>query len=75
MTTKIEWTNPELLANADTWSAYQTIMVILAERGETPSADAIKAQARAARSWALSQPDHVCDRWAPAYARVIGALS
>lgn len=68
------WTNPELLADADTWSAYQTVMAILAGRGQTPSGAAIVAEAELARSWALAQPNHVADRWGTAYARLIKAV-
>ena len=74
MTNAITWTNPELLADADTWAAKDTVMAILADRGQTPTAEAIIHEAQIAKSWALTQPSYVADRWATAYARLIKAV-
>lgn len=73
-TTDIKWTKPELLADADTWAAYGTVMAILADRVRVPTSELIIAEAEEARAWALTQPSHVADRWGAAYARLASAL-
>ena len=50
MTKTLEWSNPELLANANAWAAYQTVMAILAETGASVTAESIRAQAAQGRA-------------------------
>lgn len=74
MTNQLTWTRPELLADADTWAAHNTVMAIIADLGVTPTAERIRHECDAARAWALTQPAYIADRWATAYARVANAL-
>lgn len=75
-TNSIQWARPELLQDADTWAAYQTATALWSEKCRTPRADGIEHECRAAIAWLDSgaAPNHVVDRWRPAYNRVIAAL-
>lgn len=75
MKTNLKWANPELL-QGDTYAAMQNAMVLLSERTREPINAHLAYECRQAIAWLDSgaAPDHVVERWRPAYARVITAL-
>lgn len=75
MKTNLKWAQPELL-QGDTYAAMQCALVLVSERTHEPSNAHLAHQCREAISWLDSgaAPDHVIERWRPAYARVIKAL-
>lgn len=74
-TTKLTWARPELL-QGDTYAAMQTALVLVSERTREPSNAHLEHQCREAIKWLDSgaAPNHVVERWRPAYAMVITAL-
>lgn len=67
-------TCPEGL-DADTRQVFETMMVSLSERRVTPTVDNLIMETVACRNWIVNNlPDADCDRWAPAYARLVSRL-
>jgi hypothetical protein len=72
--TELTWTRPEMLSDADTWAAKDTAMALVADLGVTQTSARIAYECDKALAFLATAPNHVAERWMPAYQRVKSAL-
>lgn len=71
----LQWVNVELLAERDTWAAYQNAVVLMSERTRTPSNALLRVICDEALTFLSTQTNREADRWRAAYQRIKSALA